>query len=91
MGQITQQFAADMLERVERGLHPAFTVWEAKQLLTAWLDRERMREALTVARDTFALYAERHHEKGTPDGDTKAALNADLALRMAAVMTPNLN
>lgn len=44
MGQITEQFAADMLDRAERGLHPQFTVWEAKQLLMAWQERETLRK-----------------------------------------------
>jgi hypothetical protein len=44
MGQITEQFAADMLGRAERGLHPQFTVWEAKQLLLAWQEREALRK-----------------------------------------------
>ncbi len=44
MAQITEQFAADMLGRAERGLHPQFTVWEAKQLLLAWQEREALRK-----------------------------------------------
>ena len=44
LGQITEQFAADMLDRAERGLRPQFTVWEAKQLLLAWQEREKLRK-----------------------------------------------
>lgn len=40
MGQITEHFARSMLAHCDRGEHPPLTVWEAKQLLVAWLAQE---------------------------------------------------
>ena len=44
MGQITEDFARQMLTHCERKEHPPLTVWEAEQLARAWLEREAMRE-----------------------------------------------
>lgn len=39
-------------------------------------------ESTTLARNTFEGYAALHREKGTEEGDAKAALNQELAMRM---------
>ena len=41
-----------------------------------------LRDAVILARNTFEGYAALHREKGTPDGDAKAALNNELATHM---------
>ena len=41
MGQLTREFVGQMLTHCARQEHPPLTVWEAKQLARAWLDRER--------------------------------------------------
>lgn len=43
-------------------------------------------DAVKLARNTFEGYAALHREKGTEDGYSKAALNQELAARMAAAL-----
>lgn len=46
MAQVTRDFARIMLEQCESGEFPHLTVWEMKQLLIAFLDRESIRHEL---------------------------------------------
>lgn len=43
MGQITEEFAYQMLHHTGHGQHPPLTMWEAEQLARAWLEREVLR------------------------------------------------
>ena len=54
MGQITEDFAHQMLRHTGHGRHPPLTVWEAEQLARAWLERERMRRALHEIAEEWA-------------------------------------
>lgn len=46
-----------------------------------------VREALLLAHETFLRYAKLHRDKGTPDGDEKAAANQALGERMYAALS----
>ena len=50
MGQITEDFAHQMLRHTSHGQHPPLTVWEAEQLARAWIEREVLRHELDHAR-----------------------------------------
>ena len=50
MGQITEDFAHQMLRHTGHGQHPPLTVWEAEQLARAWLEREILRHERDHAR-----------------------------------------
>ena len=50
MGQITEDFAHQMLRHTGHGQHPPLTVWEAEQLAHAWLQREVLRHERDHAR-----------------------------------------
>jgi len=50
MGQITEDFAHQMLRHTGHGQHPPLTVWEAEQLARAWLEREVLRHERDHAR-----------------------------------------
>lgn len=54
MGQITKEFAFQMLRHASHGQPPPLTVWEAEQLARAWLERE----ALRYERDRFRAVAD---------------------------------
>jgi len=56
------------------------TGWVAWRPL--WPDVAALRKAIEAARIVFDAYALSHQAKGTPDGDRKAATNADLARQM---------
>ena len=45
---------------------------------------QKVQEALELSADTFRRYQKLHSQKGTPDADTKAALNSLLADEMEA-------
>lgn len=47
---------------------------------------DAVREALLLAHETFLRYAKLHRDKGTPDGDEKAAANQALGERMYAAV-----
>jgi len=47
-----------------------------------WPDVAALRKAIEAARIVFDAYALSHRAKGTPEGDRKAATNADLARQM---------
>lgn len=49
MAQITEAFARDSLELCKRNQFPPLTLWETQQLIYAWLDRERIRNAVMKA------------------------------------------
>jgi hypothetical protein len=56
MGQITEGFAKLALKFCEEKKHPSLTIWETQQLLTAWLDRERLRaEVLYLQKEKASL------------------------------------
>lgn len=40
MGQITQNFVDLAMATCKEGRHPSLTVWEAQQLLHAWIERD---------------------------------------------------
>lgn len=50
MGQITEEFAFQMLRHTSHGQPPPLTVWEAEQLARAWLEREALRHERDHAR-----------------------------------------
>jgi hypothetical protein len=50
---------------------------------------QHLRASVAEARDTFQKYAELHRAKGTPEGNAKAAANAELAARMDAALRHN--
>lgn len=61
MGQITEDFIMRAMRCCQLGQHPSLTVWEARQLLTAWVEWqacrdeiERLQSALREARDRHA-------------------------------------
>ena len=49
---------------------------------------ERLREAVTKAKEVFTEYAALHFAKNTPEASEKAATNANLALEMYAALAP---
>lgn len=51
----------------------------AKEIARRCQAHEPMLEALKKAAAQFAFYGEQHRQKGTPDGDAKAATNVDFA------------
>lgn len=54
MGQITRDFAGQMLTHCARKEHPPLTVWEVEQLARAWLDWERMRDMEPARQDLYS-------------------------------------
>ncbi len=48
MGQLTQSFVDLALAACSEGRHPPLTIWETRQLLLAWSERERSREAARI-------------------------------------------
>jgi hypothetical protein len=50
VGQITDDFAHQMLRYCGQDQHPPLTVWEAEQLARAWLEREVLRHERDHAR-----------------------------------------
>lgn len=62
------------------GYHQVADGWVAWRPL--WPDVAALRKAIEAARIVFDAYALSHRAKGTPEGDRKAASNADLALQM---------
>ena len=44
MGQITEDFILRAMRQCQLGRHPPMTVWEVRQLLTAWVEWQACRE-----------------------------------------------
>lgn len=58
--------------------------------IKAEAERDALRAAVLLARNTFEGYAAIHREKQTPDGYSKATFNSELAARMnCALLTGN--
>lgn len=76
MGQITEDFAHQMLRHTGHGQHPPLTVWEAEQLARAWLEREVLRH-------------ERDHARAQLDNAVKLLANIHNLLYPKPVTTPD--
>jgi hypothetical protein len=76
MGQITEDFAHQMLRHTGHGQHPPLTVWEAEQLARAWLEREILRH-------------ERDHARAQLDNAVKLLTGIHNLLYPAPVTTPD--
>ena len=92
MGQITEDFAHQMLRHTGHGQHPPLTVWEAEQLARAWLEREILRHERDHARaqldSAVKLLTGIHNllypaQVTTQDGREEAIQTAAMALRLA--------
>ena len=76
MGQITEDFAHQMLRHTRHGQYPPLTVWEAEQLARAWLEREILRH-------------ERDHARARLDNAVKLLSGIYSLLYPAPVTTPD--
>lgn len=66
--------------------NPATVLSLIEQIRSLQAERDALREAATLAADTFARYAELHWAKGTEDAVTKGDANAELAKTMRAAL-----
>ena len=77
MAQITENMVLDMLTACERNEHPPLTVWEAKQLLHAWREREALRKDADLLAWVLAhpeTAAEELEDAAGGDGDARQNL-----------------
>lgn len=82
MGQITEDFARQMLKHCEQKEHPPLTVWEAEQLARAWLWLNEARKVATAQAEDDGLW---FVAQTCPEAHLQNALR-ELA---AAIETPN--
>jgi hypothetical protein len=83
MGQITEDFARQMIVHCERKEHPPLTVWEAEQLAYAWL-------ALEAARRKVAEQAENDGLWFIAESCAEGYLQQELRALAAVIETPNV-
>lgn len=83
--------AAAAREAIPRLLAEARTlrnvgVNQAEQIERLLAEKERLRAALMQCRSQFAIYAQLHAAKGTPDGEQKARTNEQFAVMCSAAL-----